>query len=355
MTKREFLKRHPLIDYIQQCLRHCGDRSFVDVVNAINRDPNLLYFQHCGEKWPGENFYDIFLDCPSKGFFALFNQTLDALKYAERFHLTPVVTWSDACLYKEDRPVNGSGNPFEYYFEPVCGFSRDDLAQARRVLKYSNAQRALDRNHPFGVVSKTIVDNGCYAEYIAESSEIYAKYIRLKVPVCRFIEESMTCIGFAGSVLGVHVRATDFNNGYIDHAKAVTENQYLETVRRALSENDFDRVFLATDDAAVVQDFRREFGDRVICCDDVFRSTNGEAVHFSTGDREDHKYMLGLEVIRDMVLLSRCEGLIGSYSNVCIAAQIARKGNGADYRYLNVIDNGFNQTGKTTYQDRFAR
>ena len=56
-----------------------------------------------------------------------------------------------------------------------------------------------------------------------------------------------------------------------------------------------------------------------------------------------------------MYTLSRCSGLIGSYSNVCIAAQIVRKSEGGKYEYLHIIDKGFNTTGQTTYQAHYSR
>lgn len=353
MNIKELLKKNPQFDYLQRCLRYRKDKVFVETVRAIYRDPNLLYFISNGNCYPNINFYDIYIDYPSKGFFALFNQTLDALRYSERFCLTPVVTWSDRCLYKEDTPVNNSTNPFCYYFERTSQFDRNDLKQATRVLHYSDSQRAFDKEHQFHVASKTIVENQYYDRYIEENSRVYRKYIQVKKPVQDKISESIRDIGFQGNVLGVHVRATDFFNRYINHAVAVTCEEYIAAVKEALEECKFSRIFLATDDMNVVNKFQDIFGKRVIFFNDVFRSTDESAVHFSEGKRENHKYLLGFEVIRDMLLLSKCAGLIGSYSNVCLAAQIARKSTGDDYAYLKIIDKGFNSTGKTVYQDHF--
>ncbi|MBU9735537.1 nodulation protein NodZ [Diplocloster agilis] len=353
MNRHDFLIKHPKLDYLQQCLRHFNDREFVDVVNAINRDPNLLYFVANGNLYPNILFYDIYMDYPSKGFFALFIQTLDALRYAERFHLVPVVTWSDRCLYKAEQPINGTNNPFCYYFEAVSEFDRDEIAKAMRVLKYKDAQRALDKEHPFGVVSKTIIENDCYEEYINENALVYKKYIKMKKTVQQRLDRCLTEIAFEGKVLGVHVRATDFNKGYVNHAMAVDSNEYMDHVIQALAVQHFDRIFLATDDAFVVEKFQLKFGSKVIFCKDVCRSSDGMAVHFGNKDGKNHKYQLGLEVIRDMYILSCCTGLIGGFSNVCIMAQIAKKSYGCEYEYLDIINKGFNTVGKTTYQDHY--
>lgn len=316
MDIKAFLNTHPKIDYCVRFLRNRNDKVFVETVLAIKRDPNLLYFKSYGKENPDINFYDIFLDYPSKGFFALLIQTLDALRYADRFALTPVVTWSDSCLYKEKEKVNGTTNPFEYYYEATSAYTKEELEHSLSVLQYRDYQRYIDKNHPFGVVSKTIVENGYYDSYISQNAEIYRKYIKLKAPVLAWIQHSMEDIGFTDNTLGVHVRATDFKKGYIDHAKAVTCNEYIKAVQSALLKYNFNKVFLATDEIDVVEEFRKEFNDLIICCDDVYRSMDGSAIHFSNAERVEHKYKLGLEVIRDMYLLSMCRGLIGGYSNV---------------------------------------
>lgn len=357
MNIRDFLSRHKYLDYFQRCLRYSKRADFVESVLSIYRDPNLLHFECRGGEWQDENFYDVYIDYPSKGFFALLLQTLDALRYADRFYLTPIVTWSDRCLYKEDHPIDGESNPFAYYFEPLNGFDRESLKSATRVLRYIDCQRSIDREHAFGVVSKTIVENNCYDAYISANAEVYGKYIRIRRPVMERIEQSMKRLTFDENqrILGVHVRATDFNKGYINHAVAVSENEYIQTALEAQKAHNFDRIFLATDDVTVTENFRQVFGDRLIFCEDVFRSTDGNAVHFSQSQRANHKYELGVEVIRDMYFLSRCCGLIGGFSNVCIAAQIARLSSGQGYEYLKVMDKGFNSTGITTYQDHYKK
>ena len=346
-----FLARHSRLNCIQKCLRKCGDKKFAYYVSGYMKDPDILFFEKKGEEYPDRYFYDIYIDCPSKGFFALLNQTIDALKYAKRFNITPVITWSDRCLYKESNEINGSVNPFNYYYEMPDEFTGEDIKAAAHVLEYNYYQRSLDRNTSFGVVSKTIVENNCYDQYIEQSAQIYREFIKLKQPIVDMLESSKRSIRFEGKILGVHVRATDFKNAYVNHAVAVEENEYIDAVHTALIRHSFDKIFLATDERSVVENFKKEFGDMVIFCNDVFRSSDGNAVHFSSDGRENHKYKLGLEVIRDMQLLAECDGIIGGYSNVCITAQIVKKSKFLEYEYINIIDKGFNSAGKTCYQD----
>ena len=59
--------------------------------------------------------------------------------------------------------------------------------------------------------------------------------------------------------------------------------------------------------------------------------------------------------MRDMYTLARCDGLVCGYSNVSIASRIVRLSTGKPYVYENVISNGFNESGTTTYKDRKKR
>ena len=72
--------------------------------------------------------------------------------------------------------------------------------------------------------------------------------------------------------------------------------------------------------------FREKFGDLVKIYDDTFRDDGGDdSIAFSESDREHHKYLLGLEVLRDQYTLTNCDGLVCGYSNVTFLARIMRK------------------------------
>ena len=88
--------------------------------------------------------------------------------------------------------------------------------------------------------------------------------------------------------------------------------------------------------------FRETFGDKVKAYQDVFRDEGGdESIAFSVSDRAHHKYLLGLEVLRDQYTLTHCDGLVCGYSNVTFLARIMRKGwLNKDYKDYILINNG---------------
>ena len=348
-----YLKEHEKLNYAVNCVRYFKNDRFRQAVPEINHDPTTIKYENFGDKNKDELIYLIYPENFALGFFALFTVVLDGLYFADRFHMKPVVEYSDECLYYEGHAINGGENAFEYYFEPVSDISVKDARRSRQVAMYRQCHRNVDGE--ITVLGNYLENGGRMMEYMQDRADIYNKYIRLKPEVREYIDSNLDDILGDKKCIGVHVRGTDFNNEYRDHAKVVTLGQYMKAVADAVKEHGFERIFLAMDEQATVDRFRSRFGDMVVCYDDIFRSTDGEPVHFSESSRYEHRYKMGLEVMRDMYTLAKCDGLVCGYSNVSIASRIVRLSTGKPYVYENVISNGFNESGTTTYKDRKKR
>lgn len=74
------------------------------------------------------------------------------------------------------------------------------------------------------------------------------------------------------------------------------------------------------------------------CC----RSSDKNCPVYLDIERVEHKYLLGLEVVRDMYALSYCNGLIAGLSQVSICSRIVKKSRKEEYEYLKIIDHGLN-------------
>ena len=99
-------------------------------------------------------------------------------------------------------------------------------------------------------------------------------------------------------------------------------------------------LLLATDDTGALKEFERCFGGKLSYYKDTFRSDADTSVAFSEDSRENHHYMLGLEVLRDRETLSRCGALIAGLSQVSLAARIRKAGLNKEYQDLCIIDPG---------------
>ena len=91
-----------------------------------------------------------------------------------------------------------------------------------------------------------------------------------------------------------------------------------------VKERGLSGVFLACDEIDTVELFRAEFGDRLVCAD-AFRlprsvRTKPDFNWLFDHPRPQHRYLLGREVLVDVLGLARCATLLCGPSNVALAA-----------------------------------
>ena len=331
---RKIIKNNRKIDYIQRCVRHFSDENFVKTVLDIEKNPLLIKICECGDKNPGKLIY-IAQTMGCDGFFAELRFILHEIYFAECFGMTPVALIPKESCYYENKPINGKTNPFEYYFEPVSEINVDDARHSRAVVKHNYYQRNYI-NSVFDMNSGYLPSE----EYMKEMARIVNKYLHLnefsgskiKRDCCKVLGKERT--------LGVHVRGADFKRHYINHPNIVTIKEYIEATSQAMQREKFDKIFLATDDLSALSEYKKVFGDKVVFYSDVIRTNGDETVMKSTDDRENHHYLLGLEVLRDMYTLSECSGIIAGLSNVSIFARIYKLSQNNDFVVMNYLNKG---------------
>lgn len=329
-----FLKKHPHINYIQRCVRHLRDKDFVAEVLDIGKNPLKIEIERLSEKNPGRLLY-VAQTMGCDGFFAELRFILHELFFCEIFGLTPVVMMPSASCYSEKGPINGTTNPFEYYFDQVSDISLEDAKQSSAVVKHNYYQR-LYINKIYQMKSGYLPPE----EYLAKMAELTRKYINLNHTVKPIITEEIQKIIAYKKTLGVHVRGADFKRNYVNHPNMVTVDEYIAQVETAINSHPFEQIFLATDDADAVVEFRKKFGKMICYYEDVIRTAGDETVMRSENTRKNHRYLLGLEVIRDMYTLSACDGIVAGLSNVSLFANIVKLSNGKPFDFQNYINKG---------------
>lgn len=318
------------------CFQKGKDAGFVKRVEALENENNLVTIEKMQGDKKEDIIYYIDMDNLNSGFFAVYNKLLTLLYFADYYGLKPVVRYGEGFYYAEQHPVNGTENPFEYYFEQPLGIALADIQKYQCVLKQrkenSNLANLLNEN-----------SNGYSRseQFLNEMARISGKYIRLNPVIAKQISEETEPIRKRGT-LGVHVRGTDFKKNYNGHPVQVETMEYLQEAEKVFRTGKYEQVFLATDDLEAIELFKRQFGDRLYYYKDVIRSSGDDTVMHSKGEREDHHYLLGVEVLRDMHALAACEGLIAGLSQVSYAAQIQKKSTGKEYHDLVIINKGIN-------------
>lgn len=345
---KTFLKKHPKVNYLQRVLRHFNDATFVKNVMTIGHDPNCLHLQSYGEKHPDKNIFFIEVN-GAMG--TMYRYMLYALWEAERLGFVPVLKFHKDCFYQEKHTIDGTDNAFEYYFTQPTDVSLSDAYESKRVffLELPHLSRIeydlgnLNPDAPAGYVVNE--------EYLEKLAGVARKYLHLNKKTKFFFENSYRRVLLRGEsrkkVLGVHVRGTDFALQWEGHPNMVTVEDFFDAIDEVLDgENDFQHIFLATDDNTRVEAFKERYGDRLSYYEDVHRGEGVRLAILDALDRENTHYLDGLEALRDMYTLARCDGLVAGLSQISISARIRRLADYGPFEYMKILDKGLYQSQK---------
>lgn len=333
------LKQSTLIEILKtfnRCRIHCKEEDFRRHVMEGYHSAKCLEVNSHGNEYRGQVVYRIEAFGRSVGFFAEFLYALIRLCFAADRGFTPYINWGENFLYYEADGIDHEHNAFLYYFEPVSEVKSVDNAAYVLLATEDHIGDVTKRLNASGY---TITD-----EYMAALSDAAKRYIRYNHKTKVFLEDGYHTLIGNRKALAVHFRGTDYRRQYNNHPVFVTIEQEIEIVRNILDEKDYDVIFLATDEQEAVEIFRREFGEKLKVFEDTWRADSGnESIAFSHADRKNHHYLLGLEVLRDQYMLTRCEGLVCGISNLTLSARIMRKAwYDKDYEDLIVLDSGLN-------------
>lgn len=334
MSVKNFIEKHPKLNYMQRCIRRAGDETFVAEVLDIGKNPLTIKINRMGDKNYGKTIY-IAQTMGCDGFFAELRFLVAELYFADAFGFVPVVQMPRNSFYAETEEINGTSNPFEYYFNPVSDVEVKDACESYAVVEHNWYQR--DYIHQSCGMNSGYLPS---EQYMTVAAEIVQKYIQLNSIVSPQVTQAIDALIGGSRTIGVQVRGADFQRHYKNHPNIVTIDEYIEATEKALNEFGFEKIFLATDDLNAIESFKQKFGNRVVYYDDVIRTDGDETVMRSVSEREHHHYKLGLEVIRDVYTLASCDGIVAGLSNVSIFARIVKMSRKSDYEYKNYINKG---------------
>lgn len=325
-------ERSEILAFLRQCRAHYKKKDFRNLVLNGYHNPDFLELSTYGKEYSGQITYQIEAFGCAVGFFAEFLYTLIRLYFAAERGFVPYVYWGENFLYYEKDGFENQYNAFLYYFEPVSGVT--GINSAAHVLRATDdhihaVQDALD-THGYAVTE----------EYMNALSNMVRQHIRYNQRTRELLEKGYESLIGDKKSLAVHFRGTDYRRQYNNHPVFVTIEQEIARVREIFNAKDYEVIFLATDEREAVEIFRREFGDALRVFEDTWRSDGGnESVAYSHSDRNNHHYLLGLEVLRDQYMLTRSAGLVCGISNLTLSARMMRKAwYDTDYEDLVILD-----------------
>ena len=247
--------------------------------------------------------------CMKTGMFWPFLSVIGALKMYKDDHYSGVEVDfgfdGDGGLYFD--PTRGL-NWWEYYFEPLNVGNREN----KEVIVSFNGPPG----HDFAMLTEFHVPR-------MEAAELIKKHIRIKPhiqeKVQRFVDQNFT----NSTIIGVHYRGTD---KYVEAPRAKYESVVehiragilkLKKIKKNRKNKAFNiKIFVATDEQAFLDYLHTIFPGKIIAYD-AFRSSNNEPVHeMDLGNN----YKKGEDAVMDCLLLSRCEVLLKTSSNLSLCS-----------------------------------
>lgn len=109
--------------------------------------------------------------------------------------------------------------------------------------------------------------------------------------------------------LGVHVRKTDHTR----HGVLLDDEYYFSKIDENLENDNYDNIFISTDDSNVIVTFKNRYGTKLFYNDDIIRNTGSISIHNSN---YPDKEKLASDVMRDALSMTKCKKILITASNV---------------------------------------
>ncbi|ONI38078.1 hypothetical protein AN396_11700 [Candidatus Epulonipiscium fishelsonii] len=286
------------------------------------------------KKYPQHKFY-VIANAWRSGFFASFNYVLKNLIIADIKGYIPIIDMQNyKTLYNEDYKFKNTFNAWEYYFYQPTKISLNEVYKSKNVKISGNGYSEIEvplykANGNKKPTKKQIEQLNCYIK----------KYIKIKPYVEDIVQRTQKDFSQFNKIVGVHVRATDMYTEGGHHPIPPGLQRIIPRIDFVLKKYGVDGIFVCTDDTGSLEILQKRYGSKIICTNSV-RANKGSntGIHHdkSLSNRKNHKYLLGLEVLVDMLLLSRCNLLIGGHSSVTYTAMMF---NNNQYKKVYLLEN----------------
>lgn len=237
------------------------------------------------------------------GMFSSFLSVLGALAlYDDGYYAGIHVAFGKQGFYYE--PEIGQ-NWWRYYFEPIY------LGDDQTSVPFTTINGAPDHNFA------DTVEFTLKRKYV---HELITRYIRIKPHIQQRVDEFVASRFGNSFVIGVHYRGTD-KKCEAPRAEYSEMTKHIDSLLNGISNVDSGmlsedwKIFVATDEQAFLHYMCRNYGSRVIFLDNAIRSTNGSPVHHT-----NNNYKKGEDAILDCLLLSKCNYLIKTSSNLSLCS-----------------------------------
>jgi hypothetical protein len=219
---------------------------------------------------------------------------LNHLQYCETHGHVPVVYWQGG-LYSNPHGFNNQHNGWEYYFNPV---SHAHYNHGEHIHQHCGEKEGCGRLNYYDTSD----------EKRTLASTLIRKYVHLNSIVQAKVDQFYNAHIAGRKTIAIHLRGTD---KHTEERPVAPHAIVAEALKYADNDTQF---FLATDEQRLLDEMRTLLNGRTVISYDCYRSENGSPLH--TRRPKPSPAQLGEDVIVEMWLMSQCDMLIHTLSNV---------------------------------------
>ena len=284
-----------------------------------------------GDLNPDKKFWVYDAGYGNLGIFTIFNKATSCARYAKKKGFIPVPMLVNIKgplgIYQD---YKGDDVWHKFYEQPE-GYSLEEVWNSENVYYSPTFYNA--------AIMQRLMDQ--YSGDI-ELSWPDGKYnVAVKKYIC---ERESRFLPYPEKTLGVLARGTDYINTHLaNHSKHATKEMLCDKIDSALEDWGLDYIYLATEDASYCDFFKERYKDKIFYTDqERFAISAGELLadmHRNNSHKRDG-FLLGVEYILSILLLSKCNSIIASGG--CSGLGEAERMNSGKYRNRYVFNLGTN-------------
>lgn len=283
---------------------------------------------HYGNENPDKIFYIICFDYETQGLFAIVKSVLSHIMYAVDKGWIPVVDLKNySCQYQQK-----GENSWELFFEQPCGYTLEDISRSNRVVISYYGMYPYD-TYDFYV---DILDSPEKYKSIAEA---YRKYIKPNAKVRNIMQETLKDLNIDNQTLGILCRGTDYiNRKPHNHPRQPEPKIVIQDAKAFLAENQYSKVFVATEDQKVLDEFKKTFGNQLKYINQPRIELNSNQqfiaeINIAASD----KIKMAVDYYTALFVLSRCPSILAGRTAGTLGAVLMSDG----YRISKFYDLGY--------------
>lgn len=261
-----------------------------------------------GELNPDKIFFIIKINNHGLGLMNIFGCVLGYLYFAHKNNFIPIVDLKNYMNGYLEKDEIGKINAWEYYFNQPTSFSLDEVYKSKNVIMASGVSPREGSPIPLIFYNRYFIKNTARKYY-----NLIKTQMTFKKNILDHLNKEFENVVGEKRVIGVVKRGTDMIKAP-GHQIQPTIELLLNDVKEKLLIWNCDYVFLATEEEKTVEVFKNEFKDKLLINNSARVKNYDERIAYTniSFNRENDKYLKGLEYLTTVYILSKCNCLIGS-------------------------------------------